>query len=274
MNKTLNTVILFFLGQSVIAQKGIDNLIQAEKNFAAYSIANNTKEAFQQFIDSNSMMFNSGKPVSAIEFWNKREKNAAVLNWQPQYAEISTSGDFGYTTGPWTVRPTKIDSIVGRGQYITVWHINKNGEWKFLVDLGVSNTQTNTVEYARIIDTPKQEEDSKAIPHISQLVAAENDFNKLFEQNKSKAYKTWLSGESILNRNGSLPAVNSTDRRTIIDSTPAGIKYRLRGWGISPVPDMGYTFGNAIINDKIEGYLRIWRREESGWKIAIEVLQY
>jgi hypothetical protein len=31
MNKTLNTVILFFLGQSAIAQKGIDNLIQQKK---------------------------------------------------------------------------------------------------------------------------------------------------------------------------------------------------------------------------------------------------
>jgi ketosteroid isomerase-like protein len=274
MNKTLNTVILFFLGQSLVAQKGIDNLIQAEKNFAAYSVAHSTKEAFEQFIDSNSIMFDNGKPLKATEFWNKRQKNAAMLNWQPQYAEISGSGDFGYTTGPWTVRPTKDDTIVARGQYITVWHINKDGDWKFLVDLGISNTLTNTVEYARIIDMPKQQEDSKAIPHISQLVAAENDFNRLFEQNKPKAYKTWLSGESILNRNGSLPAVNSADRRNIIDSTPAVIKYTMNGWGISPVPDMGYTYGTTVINDKTENYLRIWRREESGWKIAVEVLRY
>ena len=51
MNKTLNTVILFFLGQSVIAQKGIDNLIQAEKDFAAWSVTHSTKEAFQKFSD-------------------------------------------------------------------------------------------------------------------------------------------------------------------------------------------------------------------------------
>jgi ketosteroid isomerase-like protein len=274
MNKTLSTVILFFLGQSVIAQKGIDNLIKAEKDFAAYSVAHSTKEAFQKFIDSNSIMFDNGKPVKAIEFWNKREKNAGVLNWWPQYSEISASGDFGYTTGPWTFQSTKDDTIAARGQYITVWHINENGEWKFLVDLGVSNTPSNTAEDVRIIDEPKQEENTKAIPHISPLVVAENSFNKLFEHNKSKAYKTWLSGESVLNRNGSLPPVSRAGWQSIIDSTPAGIKFTMNGWSISPVPDMGYTYGTTVMNGKTENYLRIWRREKNGWKIAVEVLRY
>ena len=274
MNKILTTAFLFLFVQTTNAQKGIDNLIQAEKNFAAYSVAHSTKEAFQQFIDSSSMMFDNGKPVRAIEFWEKREKNAGVLNWWPQYAEISASDDFGYTTGPWTFQQTKSDTIVARGQYTTVWHINENGEWKFLVDLGVNNTPANTIEDVRIIDTPKQEENTKAIPHISPLVSAENSFNQLFENNKSKTYKTWLSGESVLNRNGSLPAVTSAERRNIIDSTPVVIKYTMNGWDISPVPDMGHTYGTTVMNGKTENYLRIWRREKSGWKIAVEVLRY
>jgi hypothetical protein len=274
MNKILATAVLFLFVQSAIAQKGIDNLIKAEKDFAAYSVAHSTKEAFQQFIDSNSIMFDNGKAVKAIEFWEKREKNSGVLNWRPQYAEISASEDFGYTTGPWTFQPTKSDTVVARGQYITVWHINKNGEWKFLVDLGVSNTPANTIGDVRIIDAPKQEENKKAIPHISPLVTAENSFNKLFENKKSKAYKTWLSRQSILNRHGSLPAVTSAERQSIIDSTPAGLKYTMNGWGISQVPDMGYTYGTTVINDKTENYLRIWRREKNGWKIAVEVLRY
>jgi hypothetical protein len=273
MNKTLNTVILFFLGQSVIAQKGIDNLIQAEKNFAAYSVAHSTKEAFQHFIDSNSIMFDYGKQISAIEFWNKREKNATVLNWWPQYAEISASGDFGYTTGPWTFQPTKTDTVVARGQYITVWHINKNGEWKFLVDLGISNTQPGSTE-ERIIDTPKEPAVPDEHPPISLLERNDTNFNSLVVKDKSKAYETWLSHESILARNGFLPAVNSVERRNIIDSTPAVVKYKMDGCGISPVPDMGYTYGRVIISGKTENYMRIWRREKAGWKIAVEVLRY
>jgi ketosteroid isomerase-like protein len=219
-------------------------------------------------------MFDNGKPVRAVEFWSKREKNAGVLNWRPQYAEISASDDFGYTTGPWTFQNSINDSVVARGQYITVWHINKNGEWKFLVDLGVSNTPANDAKETRICDVPKLAENGKSIPNISPLLAAENSFNKLFEHKKQKAYKTWLSGESILNRNGSLPPVSRAEWLSIIDSTPASIKYTMNGWGISPVPDMGYTYGTTVIKDKTENYLRIWRREQSGWKIAVEVLRY
>jgi hypothetical protein len=90
----------------------------------------------------------------------------------------------------------------------------------------------------------------------------ENDFNRLFEKKKSKAYKEWLSGESILTRNGFLPATTSAERKVIIDSTPSTIKFTMNGWGVSTIPDMGYTYGTAIINEKTHNYMRIWRREK------------
>lgn len=248
-------------------------MIQAEKAFAAYSVAHSTKEAFQQFIDSNSIMFDNGKPVSAIEFWNKREKRPGVLNWHPQYAEISASEDFGYTTGPWTFQNSINDSIVARGQYTTVWHLDKNGKWKFLVDFGIDNVQPNTAAL-KIIDKQKYPENVKVITHVAQLVMAENDFNDQLAKKRSTAYQEFLSIESILNRNGFLPGANATDRKVLIDSTPAMFPFTMKGWGISPVPDMGYTYGVTTINNKEENYLRIWRREKTGWKIAVEVMRY
>ena len=99
-------------------------------------------------------------------------------------------------------------------------------------------------------------------------------FNELLEKSKSKAYQTYLSGESILTRNGYLPATTSEERQVLIDSTPAGIKYKTSGWGISLGPDMGHSYGTATIKDKAYNYLRIWRREKTGWKIALEVFRY
>jgi ketosteroid isomerase-like protein len=274
MKKIIATTICFLFVFTLIAQKGIEGLIQAEKNFAAYSLAHSTKEAFQQFIDSNSIMFDNGKPVKAIEFWNKKEKNAGVLNWWPQYAEISASGDFGYTTGPWTFQQTKNDSIAARGQYTTVWHIDKNGEWKFLVDLGINNTQNKTAGDIIRFNTTKHSEDSTTVPSIFPMLAAEGVFLNLFAKNKSKAYKKYLSIESILNRNGFLPAVSAAGKRNIINTTSSIELFVLQGWGVSPVADMGYTYGSTTIKGKTENYLHIWRKEEPGWKIAVEILRY
>jgi hypothetical protein len=265
---------LLFVCSDTYAQKGIDGLINAEKSFAAYSVAHSTKEAFLKFLDSIGIIFDNGKPVNGIETWNKREKRPGVLNWYPQYAETAISGDFGYTTGPWTFQPaSSSDSVVARGQYTTVWNINNSGVWKFLVDLGVSNTPVNSSTDVKKINTEKQLSGNGPVPHPG-LLGAENDFLKLAPENKVKAYEKYLSEKSILNRNGYLPATTSSEQNKLIGMTPSSIQYKIEGWDMSALLDLGYVYGTTVINGKTENYLRIWRWEHGEWKIALEVLRY
>lgn len=274
MKKLFSILVLFVVLIKVSAQKGIDGLIQAEKNFAAYSVANSTKEAFLKFLDGTGIVFDNGKPVNGIETWNKKEKRPGILNWYPQYVEIAISGDFGYTTGPWTFQPASLsDSVVARGQYATVWNINNSGEWKFLVDLGVSNTPINSSTDIKEINTEKQLSGNGPVPHPG-LLDAENDFVKLAPENKVKAYEKYLSEKSILNRNGYLPATTSSDQDKLIELTPSSVHYKMEGWEMSELLDMGYVYGTTVINGKTENYLRIWRWERGEWKIALEVLRY
>ncbi|MBL7729629.1 MAG: hypothetical protein JNM88_00510 [Chitinophagaceae bacterium] len=273
MIRTTFTAVIILLLQQVQAQTGAADIIKAEKDFAAYASAFSTKEAFLQVIDSNSIMFDNGKPVKALEYWAKREKNSGVLKWQPQYIEISLSRTFGYTTGPWTFQPSRNDTVVATGQYTTIWYKNKNGQWKFLVDYGTDNNLPGGTNET-IIETEKIPDSSKVIPHIAFLVNADRNLNNLLHKSKGKAYSAFLSAHSILSRNGSLPAVTPEEREALIDSTPAAIRYSFAGWGESPAKDMGYTYGMAELNGKRENYFRIWRREKKGWKIAVEVVRY
>jgi len=55
---------------------------------------------------------------------------------------------------------------------------------------------------------------------------------------------------------------------------PTQIKYEFIDSGISSSGDLGYVYGTTMINGKQDGYLRIWRKETEGWKIALEVLRY
>lgn len=256
------------------SQKGISGLIEAEKNFAAYSVAHSTKDAFLKFLDSTGIVFNEGKAVNGIQLWSNREKKPGILNWQPVYAEISSSGDFGYTSGPWTYQSSVNDSIVARGIYTTVWHINKNGEWKFLIDLGTSSVPIyQNQEDGKIIMVKKN---TDSLKRKTGFIKAERSFIKLAGTDKVKAYKKYQSSQySILTRNGHFPATKSAAQKSIIDSTPSTIIYQLDGWRVSQANDLAYTYGTAESNGLQENYLRIWRNEEKqGWKIALEVLLY
>ena len=265
MKKFIITTIYFLFIVAAFAQKGIDGLIQAEKNFAAYSVANSTKEAFLKFMDSSSLVFDNGKAVNGIEFWEKREKRPGVLNWQPIYASISSSGDFGFTSGPWTFQYSKDDSIVARGIYTTVWHINKNGEWKFLIDLGVDNTPAITDTVLKVLTTGKNTKTGS----LKSLLLTEKKYINFSMQAASSA-DLYFSSSAILHRNGKKPEDGLQTKRTFPDK----VEYEIAGSGIASSGDFGFVYGNSVINGKSDNYLRIWRRKRNYWKIAVEVLRY
>jgi hypothetical protein len=112
------------------------------------------------------------------------------------------------------------DTVVARGRYITVWQLTQKDGWKFLVDLGVSDTPADTGKNIIRIDAVKESGGAKAIKHIYPLVAAENNFITLPAKNKKKAYRNYLSNYSILNRNTQSPAINTSQQQDILHSTP------------------------------------------------------
>jgi ketosteroid isomerase-like protein len=58
-----------------------------------------------------------------------------VLTWEPLYADISRSGDMGYTYGLYKSF-IKADSSVSRGKYVTIWKKQPDGSWKYVLDGG------------------------------------------------------------------------------------------------------------------------------------------
>lgn len=264
--------ILCLCSIAVHAQNNIDGLVNAEKSFAAYSVAHGTKEAFLNFIDSAGIVFDKGKPVNGMMLWSSREKNAAVLNWRPQFAEIAASGDFGFTTGPWTFQQSANDSIIARGQFVTVWHTDKNGQWKFLVDLGVSNTPVNNIDGVEKISHSRVKFNS---PESEQqkMISAEKAFISIASTDIIAAHQRFLSTKSIIIKHRSLPAFAGMRQKIVIDSLTS-IQFEMIASGIASSADIGYVYGTTIVNSKPENYLHIWRKEGIEWKLALEVLRF
>ncbi len=67
-------------------------------------------------------------------------KPGNTLRWQPDFADVSRSGDLGYTLGSsrrlWTGPDGK--RYTNEGRYITVWKRQQDGAWKIVFDGGAS----------------------------------------------------------------------------------------------------------------------------------------
>jgi hypothetical protein len=256
------------------AQQKVEDLIAAEKSFASYALANNTKDAFINNIDSSAVhLDNKGNAINGLEFWTKAEKRNAKLRWMPEYAELSSSGNFGYTTGPWYLYQSSLkETPVACGQFITIWHLNNQNKWKFLLDLGISYKSKEQAKTSVPVATNVIKKFTLNNP--VDLIGIDNDFIKQYEQKGSSTYKDFLSDNSRLNIEGFLPAVTKAQREKLLSSLPAGLTFLPLGSFISTVNDLGVVYGSTLLNGKKERYLRIWRKEKNRWKIALEVLHY
>lgn len=60
------------------------------------------------------------------------------LTWAPVGADISASGDLGYTYGNYEFRSKDKDGkpIVEHGKYTSIWKKQKDGKWKVVLDMG------------------------------------------------------------------------------------------------------------------------------------------
>jgi ketosteroid isomerase-like protein len=263
VKKILIAILLISFYIPLNAQKTIDGLIGAEKAFAQYALDKNIKLAFLKFADTAGLQFVEGKPIKSIDLWSKREENGNRLKWQPQFAEIAASGDFGYTTGPWTFQKTEKDTISGRGQYSTVWYVNANNEWKFLVDFGHSYKEINSASDVRKIKASKKNKATK-----QSLIEAQEAFNQLAAISPQAAYQKYLSKQSVLNVNDHLPLANTFDQLSVFNDVNM-VSFNIQGSGIAGSGDMGFVYGATTYKEKINNYLHIWRHEKDGWKLAL-----
>ena len=61
-----------------------------------------------------------------------------TISWAPVKAESLVAGDVGYTVGTWErhTKDAQGKAVVGRGQYLTVWWLQKDGVWRAAFDTG------------------------------------------------------------------------------------------------------------------------------------------
>lgn len=263
-------VLLFFAGH--LDAQNTDALIKAEKAFEQTCLKLGIRDGFLAWVDSSGVEFTEKGPTNSQKLWTSYPSFDGIFSWAPSYAEMSISGDWGYTTGNYEHRPKSLrDPVDDGGQYTTVWHKNSSNEWKYLVDIGNKHATLAPEKLANKVLVSK----FKAIQYADPagLADLEKIFIGMFEKNARDAYGKYGSIHYMLNLSQHELVKNTDSALLLIQSLSLHPKYHISGIFMSPGKDMAAVYGSISEADKTGGYLRIWRCEKNGWKIALEVIK-
>lgn len=264
-NKILLGISLL-LSFAASSQKNTEGLINAEKSFAQYALDSNTRDAFVKYLDTGCVVFNAGKTINGYQLWKSRAVRPEKLVWEPEFAAISSSGDYGVTTGPWEFKVTLADTAVARGNFTSIWHY-KNGEWKNVLDMGIGYSLKHPkVEKVQSIDI------KKPLFTDGNVVEKENVFIAEYKNTGNKAFKNAAAVNCWFNTAGYLPVNGINAIEDALNTIPEGIVFMPTGFGVSANGDFGYVYGTVSINNKQEHYLRVWVKESGEWKLLLQTL--
>ena len=125
---------------------GSDLLVQLEADFAA-DVAKHGHDAFLTYFAEDGVEVVDGGGFDTKDAMRKQPPwpEGTTLTWTPVKADLSTSGDLGYTYGNYvyTAKNKEGKVVVNYGKYTSIWKKQKNGQWKVVVDMGNSSPNPN-----------------------------------------------------------------------------------------------------------------------------------
>ncbi|PYP90772.1 MAG: hypothetical protein DMG65_10260 [Candidatus Angelobacter sp. Gp1-AA117] len=136
-------VLLGCISFIAVAADRTDALKKADQDWAKSAQARNIDQ-FMGFLGDDAYMcgtdgnWGHGKDSLKAEWAKLLSDPAFKINWTVDTAEVSKSGDLGYTRGTFEGSQGK-DSF--SGGYATMWKKDKDGKWRVAVDIATPRTQ-------------------------------------------------------------------------------------------------------------------------------------
>lgn len=114
-----------------------DALLSRDREFATAASKLGGLQALQLFAANDVRVFREGvfpisdKPAAAMTI----SKGLVAWTWQPLFADVSASGDLGYSHGLYELKKNGPGSLITeKGNYFRIWQ-KQNGLWTVIVDL-------------------------------------------------------------------------------------------------------------------------------------------
>lgn len=251
------------------------SLVAADKDFAEKALKNGEKSAFLEYSADNSLVFRPN-PVSTKTYYNG-QSNKKELTWDPNYARISKSGDWGFTTGSFTVNKSE----KGYGQYLTIWKA-RNGKWESALNLTVDHNKplknsTNTFVEPTGKYTPKLYDKNDITVGMEIIYDTERTLNTALKTYGLAAFGGFLNQNARLLFPGNEPIIGKNNILAHKSQMISQISLKTTGASKAAGGELAYTYGLATIDYKAElresfHYVNVWERQaDHSWDIILQI---
>lgn len=137
----IGVVLITSCNKKIDKDKVRKEILDTEKAFEKMASEKGVAEAFYYFADENAVIVRgndsliTGKENIKIYYDKKYLKNT-VVNWTPDYIDVSDCGTLGYTYGKyvWKIKNTTGEVVENKGIFHTVWKKQKDNSWKYVWD--------------------------------------------------------------------------------------------------------------------------------------------
>lgn len=274
--------------QSKQGGEALTSLVESEMAFARTSVEKRARPSFMLYFSDDAVVFHP-HPVKYKEAMKNvplpKNPLETTLEWEPLWADVSRSGDLGYTTGP----SVRTDHSTAKrptyyGFYFSFWKKQPTGEWKVVFDVGTE--LPGPYDGPRVLRSPAEVESRASMVNMSaqeqrsSLMVAEGKFLKLAQQKGAKkALEENLDKEARIYRQKVQPIVGIDSIQAYFSNKPFLSTWEPLEGSVAEAGDLGYSYGSYTVrNDSKPGddekgyYLHAWRRDTSSrWRLVAEV---
>lgn len=257
------------------------SLVQNEYDFAARAAKIGVRDSFLEYFDKQAVTF-APKPVNAYDFYTQRKPNGSQLLWYPSFALISSDGNFGVDTGPWTAhwqQDGKQQSAYG--EWLSIWHRDSTGKWKALFDGGLGHESDDKAApldpKAKVPQLPAVHGKAPSEEDVHDgIIRAETVFsNDANSKSLREAYMSSGTDDIRVMMEGGLPLLGLGEMAKVVPDVPAGLTWVPLGGSAAKSGDLGYIYGmtykpaDTAHLSPLGTYMHVWKHGIKGWQLII-----
>jgi ketosteroid isomerase-like protein len=252
-------------------------MVESERKFYQAGQEKGTRAAFLEFLAEDGIVFRPG-PMNGKEVWTKRPATGLDLVWEPTFAVIARSGDFGYDTGPAKWRANKKEKeFSGYGQFVSIWKKRKDGSWRVALDCGIENPKPTG--HPDPLEWLGPGADSKAATDVEtgreNLRKAQEKFYNAAKNDTASSMLAVAADQIRVYRDSHFPTEGKEGGRSLLGNDQGKTSFEVMGGDMSSSADLAYAYGKySDVLDKAaeQGhYLHIWQTDAEGvWKLILD----